>query len=220
MSWSGSPTVRGFPSDGLDRHQSTRSEGLCAGQASRHHRRRGAGFGFQRRTDRLVDVVSLDVSVHLCCVGPRRAGRHRRQPQQGPSLQRLLLFLPGFWPSPGPHCERRIPPRARAHRGDRPEDRGFPSRRYIATPASTTAECHTLKGREAAAWPARRRDSYRGSPQAFLTSILRSALTASGFLAAVTLSTPWSNLASTLASSTVSGRRMARSKLPKLRSAR
>jgi hypothetical protein len=34
---------------------------------------------------------------------------------------------------------------------------------------------------------------------AFLISILRSALTASGFLAAVTFSTPFSNLASTLA---------------------
>ena len=49
-------------------------------------------------------------------------------------------------------------------------------------------------------------------------SILRSALTASGFLAAVILSTPLSNLASTLASSTVSGNRTERWKLPKLRS--
>jgi hypothetical protein len=48
------------------------------------------------------------------------------------------------------------------------------------------------------------------SPQLFLISIRRSALTASGFLAAVSLSTPLSNLASTLVSSTTSGRRSER----------
>src|SRR5581483_2967353 len=60
----------------------------------------------------------------------------------------------------------------------------------------------------------------RKARQGFLISILRSALIASGFFAAVTFSTPLSNLASTLFSSTVSGRRMERAKLPKLRSAR
>ena len=67
---------------------------------------------------------------------------------------------------------------------------------------------------------ARRRRLAAAARQLFLISILRSAFTASGFLAAVTLSTPLSNLASTLASSMVSGRRMERSKLPKLRSVR
>jgi hypothetical protein len=48
--------------------------------------------------------------------------------------------------------------------------------------------------------------------EGFLISILRTALTASGFFAADTLRTPLSNLASTLVSSTVSGRRSERSK--------
>jgi hypothetical protein len=58
----------------------------------------------------------------------------------------------------------------------------------------------------------------RNSGQLFLISILRSAFTASGLLAALIYSTPLSNVASTLASSMVSGSPKLRSNAPKLRS--
>ena len=64
-----------------------------------------------------------------------------------------------------------------------------------------------------------RRPALRVAHQAFaydavLISILRWALTASGFLVAVILSTPLSNLASTLVSSTLSGSCSERSNAP------